>query len=67
MLEQYKDILSVSDTAKVLCTGKNRIYELLEDGKLNGFRIGRVWKIPKQSLEKFIAAQSNMPIEKVSR
>ncbi|MCD8013879.1 MAG: helix-turn-helix domain-containing protein [Lachnospiraceae bacterium] len=60
MLEQYKDILSVSDAAKILCTGKNRIYALLEEGKLKGFRIGHVWKIPKQSLQDYILSQISM-------
>ena len=27
--------------------GKNRVYELLDNGDLKGFRIGRVWKIIK--------------------
>ena len=30
MLEQYQDVLSVSDAAEVLFIGKNRVYELLE-------------------------------------
>ena len=55
MLEQYLDILSVYDAAEALCIGKNRVYELLDGG-----RIGRVWKIPKEALKEYILSQSNL-------
>lgn len=58
MLEQYRDVLDVYDAAEALCIGKNRVYELLGDGSLKGFRIGRVWKIPKKAVEDFINQNS---------
>lgn len=60
MLEQYQDIMSVYDAAEVLCIGKNRVYELLLCGTLKGFRIGRVWKIPKEALREYILTQSRL-------
>ena len=60
MLNQYNDIMSVTDIAEVLCIGKNRVYELLESKSLKGFRIGRVWKIPKESLQEYITNQSGL-------
>ncbi|HBI61480.1 MAG TPA: excisionase [Lachnospiraceae bacterium] len=60
MLEQYQDILSVFDVAEVLFIGKNRVYELLEKKELKGFRIGRVWKIPRDALLEYILRQSNL-------
>lgn len=60
MLEQYQDILSVADVAEVLYIGKNRVYELLENGALKGFRIGKVWKIPKVALREFILTRSHL-------
>ena len=33
-------VLSVSEVAEYLGVGKNRVYELLNTGKLNGFRMG---------------------------
>jgi excisionase family DNA binding protein len=59
MLEQYQDILSVYDVAEALYIGKNRVYELLEKKLLKGFRIGRVWKIPKEALKEYILSQCN--------
>lgn len=60
MLNQYNDIMSATDIAEVLCIGKNRVYELLENKSLKGFRIGRVWKIPKESLQEYITNQSEL-------
>ena len=58
MFDQYQDILSVFDVAESLCVGKNRVYELLGNGSLKGFQIGRVWKIPRENLTEYIRSQS---------
>ena len=50
MFNQYEDIMSVSDVAEVLFIGRNRTYELLNKGLIKGFRIGRIWKIPKEAV-----------------
>ena len=60
MLNQYSDIMSVLDVAEVLFIGKNRVYELLENNAIKGFKIGRVWKIPKEALQEYIKVQSNL-------
>ena len=43
-------VLSVSEVAEYLGVGKNRVYELLNTGKLNGFRMGSTWKISRMAL-----------------
>ncbi len=60
MLNNYQDILTVYDVAEVLYIGKNRAYELLASGELKGFKIGRVWKVPKEAVLEYIAKQSNL-------
>ena len=60
MLEQYSDIMDVFDVAEALIIGKNRVYELLENKELKGFRIGRVWKIPRKSVEVYILEQAGL-------
>ncbi len=60
MFEHYKDVMDVYDVAEVLCIGKNRVYELLGNGSLKGFRIGRVWKIPRAAVQEYILTQSNL-------
>ena len=54
MFSEYTDILSVGDVCEILLIGRNRTYELLNDGSLRGFRVGRTWRIPKKSLETYI-------------
>lgn len=58
VFNQYPDIMSVFDVAEALCIGKNRVYELLEQRLLKGFRIGRVWKIPRKCVEEYVLSQS---------
>ena len=60
MFNQYPDIMTVFDVAESLCIGKNRVYELLENDSLKGFRIGRVWKIPRKSVEEYVVNQSGL-------
>lgn len=60
MFEHYQDVMEVYDVAEALCIGKNRVYELLGNGTLKGFRIGRVWKIPRIALQEYIRTQSRI-------
>ncbi|MCD8151350.1 MAG: helix-turn-helix domain-containing protein [Clostridiales bacterium] len=60
MLNDYRDIMTVFDVAEALGIGKNRIYELMEAGELKAFRIGRIWKIPKRSVETYILEKANL-------
>lgn len=60
MLEAYYDILSVEEVCEALRIGTNQAYDLLNSGKLKGYRQGRVWKIPKQALIEYIVEQSKI-------
>lgn len=55
MLGLYSDILTLDNVCEILCIGKNTAYRLLSSGELTGFKIGRVWKIPKENLEFYIS------------
>ena len=54
MFEEYADILTVEECCEALRMGYNAIYELLNSGKLKGYRNGRVWRIPKAALKEYI-------------
>lgn len=54
MLEQYEELLSISELQEILCIGRNSAYSLLNQGKIPAFRIGRNWKIPKEALIQYI-------------
>lgn len=53
-------VLSVSEVAEYLGVGKNRVYELLNTGKLNGFRMESTWKISRMALENYILNASKL-------
>ena len=63
MLENCNELISVYEMQKILGIGKNTAYNLLKQNKINCFRIGRIWKIPKQNLEKYILSQTNIRVE----
>ena len=60
MFEQYPDILTVEEACEALRMGYNAVYELLNEGKLKAYKNGRVWRIPKKSLEKYILESAKL-------
>ena len=45
--EDAMTLLTVEDAANILMVGKNRIYDLLRQGKIKGMRVGKsTWRIP---------------------
>lgn len=48
------EILTVDDVCDWLSTSKNIIYELLRSNEIKGFKITRVWKISRISVEEYI-------------
>ena len=45
MFENYDDVLTVEEACEALKIGYNAMYELLNTGKIKGYRNGRVWRI----------------------
>ena len=60
MLEAYDDILSVEEACEALKVGHNAIYELLNSGKLKAYKNGHVWKIPKESVRRYILENARL-------
>ena len=60
MFNEYEDIMTIEDVSEALHIGKNRVYALLSTGEIKGFRIGRPWKIPKESVELYVRNQSKI-------
>ena len=58
MLNQYKDVLTITALCEILMIGRNRAYELLKTGELRGFQLGRTWKIPKIAVEEYLRKRS---------
>ena len=60
MLEEYADILTAEEACAALRIGYNAMYDLLNSGKLKGYRNGRVWRIPKVAVQEYILTQANL-------
>lgn len=50
MLEQYGDVLTVTELQEVLNIGRNTAYALLSAGAISSIRIGKQWRIPKAAV-----------------
>lgn len=51
------DLLTVDDLCKVLMVGKNTAYNLVTSNTIKSFKVGKSWKIPRASVEKYVQDQ----------
>ena len=63
MLEEYPDILTVEEACEALRMGYIAMYDLLNSGKLKGFRNGRVWRIPKLAIKEYILESARIKVK----
>lgn len=49
------EIMQFEQVMEYLDIGKNTLYGLLKNGELNAFKIGKVWKIPRKSVEEYVS------------
>lgn len=56
--DTYQDMISIDDLCEMLAIGKNTAYRLLKSGQIKAFKIGRIWKIPRDSVSQFVTDQS---------
>lgn len=56
----YDELLTIDEFCEMLAIGKNTAYRLLNSGTVKAFKIGHIWKIPKQCISEYIYEQSNL-------
>lgn len=54
MLEHTKDILTLKKLQELLHIGKNTALRLIQSGDIEGFRIGRLWRVTHESVVRYI-------------
>lgn len=54
MLEKYPDVLTPDDVIEILNIGRNKVYEMLNNGTIKSIRIGRKHRIPKKILIEYL-------------
>ena len=52
--EDYRELISIDELCKALMVGKSTAYSLLRNGSIKAFKIGRIWKIPKNALSQYV-------------
>lgn len=53
------ELLSVEELCSTLNIGRNTAYRLLQNGDIPAFRVGRKWKITKETLEQYVSLKNN--------
>lgn len=54
MLYNRDEIITIEEMCEILHIGKNTAYRLLNTQEVQAFKIGRLWKIPRESLDNYI-------------
>lgn len=57
--DTYSDMITIEDLCEMLAIGKNTAYSLLRTNQIKAFKIGRIWKIPRESVSEFVIKQKN--------
>lgn len=54
----YDEMITLDDLCEMLSIGKNTAYQLLQTGQIHAFKIGRIWKIPRDVVAEFVERKS---------
>ncbi len=52
-----KELLSTSETCKILKMTRLTLHKLVKDGKIPAFKIGRFWKFERNSIDAWIQSK----------
>lgn len=47
-------LLTVKEVSQLLRIHRPKVYDLIKDGTIEGFKLGSDWRIKRESVEKFI-------------
>ena len=59
---ELSDSITVDELCELLSIGRNSAYSLLNSGDIKAFRIGRIWKISRESVFEYIKRKSKLEI-----
>ena len=59
MYNDNSSLITIDELCEILMIGKNTAYQLLKSGKIKSFKINRIWKIPRTSVDEYIRIQAN--------
>lgn len=56
-MPDLEDFVTTKEAAELLGVGRQRIYDLIHDERLEAIKIGRDWLVSRESIENFERAQ----------
>jgi len=56
--ETYEYLITIEELFEMLSIGKNTTYRLLKTNQIKAFKIGRIWKIPRDAVSQYVISQS---------
>lgn len=59
MFSGYPDVVNIEQLQEMLDIGRNKAYELVNNGNIKSIRIGKVYKIPKIYIVDYILANAS--------
>lgn len=57
MYDDGSSLVTIDELCEILMIGKNTAYSLLKNGAIKSFKINRIWKIPRSSINEYIMKQ----------
>lgn len=63
MFHDYDDIITVDTLMEMLDIGRNSAYHLLKTNQIKSVKIGRTYRIPKQSVQDYILSSIRLSTE----
>ena len=60
MEENKPLVISIEQLCHMLQIGKNVAYKLLASGDISAFKVGRIWKIPHDSIKQYISSHKSI-------
>lgn len=58
-MAENNEIMKFEEVMEYLNIGKSTLYNLLQNGKIRSFKIGKTWKIPRSAVEEYIRKSIN--------
>ena len=56
MFQDFPDVVNVAQLQKMLGVGRNTAYNLLKTNKIRSIRIGKIYRVPKINILKYLQA-----------
>ncbi len=56
----YDDMVTIDELCEMPAIGRNTAYSLLKSGEIKAFKIGRIWKIPRNAVSEYVMRSSRL-------